>query len=199
MFGYAAARQSFYIGALVGAVVAANEAEPVDTYFHVLGPDIEDLGWTPGIAPTAVESEIEDVSAPRDGHFYIPGISKAFDYMLDRLDDLENGTGLRIGTAYTMLFQGLSGGPWDRYGGTGDFDLMTRWTLVGRGSENTVRVVFDIEDRFPIGGRTPASLGGQVATLQPTAHGFNDRGFVVRDFLWEQRLIQGQLRFMIGR
>jgi len=98
-----------------------------------------------------------------------------------------------------MLFQGLSGGPWPRYGGAGDFDLMTSWTLIGRNTENTGRLLFDIEERFAIGNRTPNPLEAGIATLQPTANTFNDRGFVVRDFFWDQRLFQGQLRFIVGR
>jgi carbohydrate-selective porin OprB len=98
-----------------------------------------------------------------------------------------------------MLFQGLSGGPWDQYGGAGDFDLFTSWTAIGRGTENTGRFVFDIEDRHEIGPRTPNSLGRQISTLQPTANLFNDRGFVVRDLFYVQRLVEGQVRFLIGR
>jgi hypothetical protein len=92
-------------------------------------------------------------------------------------------------------------GAWvpEQYGGAGDFDLMTSWTAVGRGTENPGRVMFTIEDRFEIGGRTPNSLGGQIATLQPTANTFNDRGWVIRDAFWEQRLIDGQFRFLFGR
>lgn len=165
----------------------------------ILGPELQDLGWTPGLAPTAIEAEIEDVCAPRRGYFKVPGLSKGFDYVSDRLDELYNSTGLRFGTAYTMLFQGLSGGPWDQYGGAGDFDFMTSWTAIGRGTENFGRFVFDVEDRFEIGSRTPNSLGSQIATLQPTANTFNDRGWVVRDVFYAQRLMEGQLRFLIGR
>jgi hypothetical protein len=180
-------------------VSAGSMEEPVSSSFEVLGPDVERVGWTPGLAPTAVEAEIVDVTAPRKGYFYIPGLSKGTDYVYDGLDDVYKSIGLRIGVAYTMLFQGLSGGPWDRWGGAGDFDLMTSWTLVGRETENTGKLLFDIEERFQIGPRTPNSLGAGIATLQATANTFNDRGFVVRDLFWEQRLWAGRLRFILGR
>ena len=167
---------------------------------QILGPDVDELGWTPGLSPSASEAELDEVfSAPRRGYLHLPRVSKPFGYVFDRLEDLDRSAGVRIATAYTMLFQGLSGGPWEQYGGAGDFDLMTSWTAVGRGTENPGRVVFTIEDRFEIGGRTPNSLGGQIATLQPTANTFNDRGWVVRDAFWEQRLIDGQFRFLFGR
>jgi len=196
------------LSALIGVALAtvpgqaaeAGGSEALDdSTLNILGPEVEDLGWTPGMAPTAVEAELQDVSAARQGYFVVPGVSKGFDYVSDHLDELHRATGLRIGAAYTMLFQGLSGGPWDQYGGAGDFDLMTSWTAIGRGTENTGRFVFDVEDRFQIGGRTPNSLGSQIATLQPTANTFNDRGLTVRDVFYAQRLIEGQVRFLIGR
>ena len=67
------------------------------------------------MAPTASEAELEDLSAARRGYFVVPGVSDGFDFLFDQLDQLFNSTGVRIGAAYTMLFQGLSGGPWDQY------------------------------------------------------------------------------------
>ncbi len=176
---------------------AAEEAGAAP--LEILGPDVEELSWTPGLAPDSPVAELDEVYARRRGYFKVPYISDGADYVSDRLDALDDKLGLRMGTAYTMLFQGLSGGPWDQYGGAGDFDLMMSWTAVGRGTENPGRLVFDLEERFEIGERTPNALGGQIATLQPTANTFNDRGFVVRDVFWAQRLYEGQLRFLVGR
>jgi porin len=190
---------------LVGLVLAGYQAPTgaagleEKSPLEILGPDVEDLSWTPGLAPDAPVAELEESYARRAGYFKVPWISDGLDYVYDRRNDLDEKTGLRIATAYTMLFQGLSGGPWDQYGGAGDFDLMMAWTAIGRGTENTGRLVFDLEDRHEIGSRTPNSLGGQIATLQPTANTFNDRGFVVRDLYWAQRLYEGQLRFLVGR
>jgi carbohydrate-selective porin OprB len=179
------------------AAQAAEESS--DSPLEILGPDVEELSWTPGLTPDAPVAELDAAYAPRSGYFEVPGLSKGADFVSERLDELDKKFGLRIRTAYTMLFQNLSGGTWDESGGAGDFDLMMSWTAIGRGTENTGRLVVDFEDRHEIGNRTPNSLGGQVATLQPTANTFNDRGWVVRDVLWTQRLYEGQLRFMIGR
>lgn len=166
---------------------------------YILGPEVDDIGWTPGMAPSASEAELDDLEVVRRGYLNFPTISWPLDYTSAQLADLNEAIGLRVGTAYTMLFQGLSGGPPERYGAAGDFDLMTSWTLVGRKTENTGRLVFDIEDRFAIGSTTPNSLGPLAGTLQPTANTFNDRGWVVRDVYWAQRLYEGQFRFLFGR
>lgn len=196
---FAAPTFALPLGILFSAFAIQFPAIAVSPNFEVLGPDIENLSWTPGVAPHAGEVEIIDVSAPRTGYFSIPGVSQGFDFLYDNLDKLDNNTGLRFGTAYTMLSQGLTSGSWPRYGTAGDFDLFSSWAPIGRNSANTGRFVFDIEERFVIGPRTPNSLGAGVGTLQPTANTFNDRGFVVRDVFYEQRLVEGQLRFMIGR
>ena len=181
------------------AAAAQTTDERNEYPLDVLGSDLEDLSWTPGLVPDAPVAELDEAYAPRVGYFKVPGVSRGTDYVSDRLDELDKNFGIRIRTAYTMLFQNLSGGSWDESGGAGDFDLMMSWTAIGRGTENTGRLVADFEDRHEIGNRTPNALGGQVATLQPTANTFNDRGWVVRDVLWTQRLYEGQLRFMIGR
>lgn len=198
------------LNALVGLILAVGEVHasavlPEGSDFEVLGPDIETLSWTPGLAPTAIEAEIADVSAPRKGYIYVPGVSTAFDYALDHLDTLYEKTGLRFGTAYTSVIQGLTAGtgingePWPRYGAAGDWDIMSTWTIVGRDTENPGQFTFDGEDRFAIGPRTPNSLGANIATLQPTVNTFNDRGWVVRDLFYQQRLWHGQIRLMLGR
>lgn len=201
-----------FCGWVVAGLVAAGYPAPTEasereegselleySSLEILGPDVEDLSWTPGLSPDAPVAELDEIYARRRGYITIPLISDGLDYLYDGRNDLDERLGLRIGTAYTLLFQGLSGGPWDQYGGAGDFDLMMAWTAVGRGTENTGRLVFDLEDRHEIGSRTPNSLGGQIATLQPTANTFNDRGLVVRDVYWVQRLYEGQLRFLVGR
>src|SRR5262245_36059007 len=84
--------------ALIGVILALSQQSsavpPEESSFEVLGPDIEDLSWTPGVAPTAIEAELEDVTAPRKGYIYAPGLSPGFDYALDHLDRLEEATGL---------------------------------------------------------------------------------------------------------
>jgi len=196
--------------ALIALILAASGAPasailPEGSDFEVLGPRIEDFSWSPGVAATASEVELEDISAPRKGYIYVPGMSPAFDWALDHLNSLHDSTGIRFGTAYAMLFQGLTHGSgingeeFPRYGAAGRFDLLGSWTMVGRDTENPGQLVIAADNRFAIGNRSPASLGGHIATLQNTANTFTDRGWALRDFFYEQRLWHGQIRLMLGR
>jgi hypothetical protein len=81
-----------------------------DSPLAILGPDVEDLSWTPGLAPDAPVAELDEIYARRRGYFKVPLISDGIDYAYDRRNDWDEKLGLRIATAYTMLFQGLSGG-----------------------------------------------------------------------------------------
>lgn len=98
-----------------------------------------------------------------------------------------------------MLFQQASGGPGQRSGGAGDIDFMSAWTLLGRDTANTGTLILTGEYRFQIGEQPPAFLGRELGTLTNVTSAFNDRGWVVRDAYWLQRLFDGKLRFIIGR
>lgn len=139
------------------------------------------------------------MEAMRRAMFDLPWLEQPIDDLARGLAQLNAETGLRLGFAYTMLFQQASGGPGDRYGGAGDIDFFAAWTMFGRETGNTGTLVVDGEYRFKIGSQPPSDLRGELGLLTGTTGGFNDRGWVVRDFHWRQRLFGGKLRLLIGR
>lgn len=158
-----------------------------------------DVGLSPGDTPTAAVDEMYDIDIPRRGLFHLPALEDPLDKFVASLRSFEQRTGLRANFAYTMLFQQATGGPGDRNGAAGDIDFMTAWTLLGRGTENTGTLIFTGEYRFKMGEQTPSQLGGVLGTLTNVTSAFNGRGWVVRDVYWLQRLLDGKLRFLIGR
>jgi len=158
-----------------------------------------DVGLSPGDTPTAAVDEMYDIDIPRRGLFHLPTVEAPLDRFVASLRSFEERTGLRVNFAYTMLFQQATGGPGDRNGAAGDIDFMTAWTLLGRGTENTGTLIFTGEYRFKMGEQTPSQLGGVLGTLTNVTSAFNGRGWVVRDVYWLQRLLDGKLRFLIGR
>lgn len=158
-----------------------------------------DADLSPGESTTNAPAELEEIYAPQDGYLESLGVRSPLRYLIDPLDDLYEKTGLRIGVAHTMLFLQPMGGQSSRYGAGGDLDFISAWTLIGRGTENTGRFVFTGEYRYQIGAQPPSLVGGQAGTLVAPTGTFNDRGWVVRDAYWVQRLFEGKLRFLIGR
>jgi hypothetical protein len=181
------------------AQTTAGQTPPPARKPYYLGSSVMDVGWTPGESPDSAVEEIEDIFTPREGSVDLGTVERPLGFLQSKANELAENTGLRLASAYTMLFQQLSGGPGDRYGGAGDFDVMANWNVVGRGTKDPGRFIFTFENRFRIGSQPPSVLGRVAGTLIGTTNAFNDRGWVIRDAYWSQRLLDGELRFMIGR
>lgn len=177
---------------------AIGPAEPgVNEPFLTFNPNYYD--FSPGDNPTDPVAEIDEAFARRKGMITVPGLTPAIDFIRKPLDDLFEATGLRIAIAYTLLFQQASAGPGDRTAAAGDLDFMSDWTILGRGTLNTGRLIVTGEYRHKIGDITPNALGPEIGTLQRTTGGFNDRGWAVRDLHWVQSLFDGRFRVLVGR
>ena len=151
-------------------------------------------------APTAAEEELDQIYEPHTAMFNLPYLELPFNALLAGQTKLDEAIGLRAGFAYSQLYQQASGGPGQRWAMGGRIDGMFAWTLLGRDTENTGRVVVSFDHRFTIGSDIPPTqLAGQIGSLVGTTGGFSDRGFVVRDVFWDQRLFDGRLRVVIGR
>ncbi len=185
----------------------SKERAQVENPEVISGPTIHEIessnldsDLSPGESTTVAPAELDEIYAPQqEGYLESTGIRSPLRYLVDPLDDLYEKTGLRIGVANTMLFLQPLGGQSSRYGAAGDLDLMSSWTLIGRGTEDTGRFVFTGEYRYQIGDQPPSLVGGQAGTLVAPTGTFNDRGWVIRDAYWIQRLFDAKIRILFGR
>jgi hypothetical protein len=168
---------------------SAGGASPADPY----------ADFSPGEASTAPEGELEEIYRVQPGYLDPLGFERPLDWMSEQLVDFYRRTGFRLGFAHTMLFAQPTGGLSDHSGAAGDLDLVTSWTLLGRGTENTGRLVATVEYRYDIGAQPPSVIGRQNGTLINTVNTFNDRGGEVRDAYCIQRLFDARLRILVGR
>ncbi len=166
---------------------------------HEIESDNLDADFSPGEATSNTPAELDEITALHPGYLSSLGIDRPFEYLTRALQTLDQSTGLRLGVAQTMLFLQPMGGQSDRYGAAGDTDLLSSWTLLGRKTADTGRLVTTVEYRYNMGSQPPSALGRQIGTLIPVTNGFNDRGWVVRDAYWIQRLFAAKLRILIGR
>jgi hypothetical protein len=73
------------------------------------------------------------------------------------------------------------------------------WTFLGRGTENTSRLTFSLQNRNAVNGQIPPTqLAGQFGSVVNTGTGFNDAGFIVNEVAWRQALFDGRLKFITG-
>lgn len=156
-------------------------------------------GFTAGETPTAPSVEIEEIESQGAGFLDSPELTAVQRELRLWRQTLKDRAGLRIAGFYTLLFQQGTNGPGSLTAASGDLDLLAQWTFLGRGTPDFGQVTFDAEYRHAIGNLPPSALSGQMGTLQRTTHGFNDRGTVIRNFHYTQRLFDGKLAFLIGR
>ncbi len=158
-----------------------------------------DADFSPGEATTNTPAVLDEIYAEHESYLDLTGIRDPGTYLVNPLDALYESSGLRLGVAHTMLFLQPMGGQNDQYGAAGDLDFLSSWTLIGRNTKDTGRLVATVEYRYRMGDRPPSSVGRDIGTLIPPTNAFNDRGWVVRDAYWIQRLMDARVRILIGR
>jgi hypothetical protein len=156
-------------------------------------------GINAGQPPTDTLQELREIETARQGTVDVPEAERPFEFLARKSSELEDAIGLKLGFAYTMLFQQASGGPGNRSGAAGDIDLLARWTVLGKGTKDTGQFVFASEYRFQIGSQPPSALGGQIGTLLGTTNSFTERTMVVKEAYWLQKLAEDHVRIGIGR
>jgi len=182
-----------------GAVAVAGSLMIGPTAQRTLGAEDSHAGFSPGESTTATEAELEEISRSEPSYLDPLGFERPLSWLSDGLGRMDQETGFRLGVAHTMLFGQPTGGLSNHSGAAGDLDIMTSWTLLGRGTEDTGRLVATVEYRYDIGAQPPSVIGGQNGTLVNLVNTFNDRGGVIRDVYWTQRLFDARLRILIGR
>jgi hypothetical protein len=195
--GIASAHAQQNTSEVVAERTATNDQAADSPSFHAIESSVLDADFSPGEATTNTPAELDEIQAPRFSYLDLPVVAQPLDHLAKALRRLNEEIGLRLGVAYTMLYLQPSGG--HGYGAAGDLDFLASWTLIGRESEDTGRAVLTTEYRFKMGDQPPSAVGRQVGTLIPPTNAFNDRGWVIRDAYWIQRLFNARLRIIIGR
>lgn len=149
--------------------------------------------------PESTEAELDELYEPHLGILQIPPLDAVGEFFRTGGERLAETTGLRLGFAYTMVFLQASGGPGNRSGASGDIDFLGDWTFIGRGTENSGRLVFSGEYRFRAGSQPASGVGPEIGVLSAPIGGFNDRGWAWRDLHYQQRLLDDHLRIVFGR
>ena len=170
-----------------------------DATIHTIESTNYDADFSPGESTTNTPAELDEIYAPNDGYLDSYGGNRPLDWLKRPLNLLYEKTGLRLGFANTMLFMQPLGGQSSRSGAAGDLDFMSSWTLIGRGTKDTGRFVFTGEYRFRMGNQPPSEIRGQMGAIVAPTGTFNDRGWVIRDAYWIQRLFDARVRILIGR
>jgi hypothetical protein len=160
-------------------IVADGKAQPRDTN------------------PTEPGNVIDGIS-PRPGSVIPYGVPQSW---FDLKDDIYDKIGLRFGVSYQLLFQSAStvapGATYDTALGQW-WGFMTKWTMLGRGSDHEGSLVFSMFERGALGNNAVpsnfgiADVGGITTNVE-----FTNWSFAVENLYWEQWLGPGRHRLML--
>jgi len=145
-----------------------------------------------------VNEALQDVHRDRDGLIEGGFLDHLHTITRRAKDAIFDRTNVRLGFAYTLLYQGASEGTAPLDGGSGDLDLFGKWyPLQAKGYEGGLG--FYLEWRHQIGDITPQDLGDQFGSQWNTTWAFGTRPFSLVQLWWEQYLYRDWFRITVGK
>jgi len=114
-------------------------------------------------------------------------------------DDLEESVGLRLGIAYTALYQQASASLGPDHAGGGFFELFGVWHIVGEEGDTSGGIVFTLESAHAYTTIAPKELGASIGSLWGTVNEFGDQGIAFTDMYWQQQFAHDRFGFRIGK
>jgi hypothetical protein len=97
----------------------------------------------PGEATTNTPAELHEIYAAHEGCLDSVGIDRPLDFLVNPLDAVDDGASARL-CQHHALMQPI-GGQSSKYGAAFDLDVISSWTLIGRGTEDTGRLIATFE------------------------------------------------------
>jgi porin len=133
--------------------------------------------------------------------FRFPEIDDSMENWWEFKSNVNQKYGLRFGIDYTTLYQHLSESLSDEdYAWSGILRSFGEWTPFDRQDKNAGRLVFKVDNRHKISGDvTAANLGGETGYIGQTGVLFNDIGWELIDFNWQQGLGDETAGIIAGR
>ena len=173
-------------------------AEPSTQPTEVSDPFL--LTLDPTQAPDTIDADLLDAAARPAGLLRYGPVSIIDPIWKDINKSLEP-IGLKLGFAYTVVYQRASGGPGDRDAAGGDVDLFGDWRLLGAADDPTRGLLyFAAENRHefftPI---PPAALDTEIGSLWGTTNGFGEQHLALKELYWQQHFGNDRLIVRAGK
>ena len=150
------------------------------------------------LAPDEVGNQIRTATEESDGfldHGPISDLTLPWTQFNDRL---EKETGLRLGFAYTVLYQQATSGPDVRDAVGGDIDFFGRWRLIETDTGTRGHIGFNLEHRHRFTTIAPASLGENIGSIWPTTRAFGTFDWRLSELWWHQSFLDDRFEFHVG-
>jgi porin len=175
--------------ALGQPVAVCAEEEPTKV-LHKVGYEDTSFGFG---SPNTPARMLVDEDIRTEPLFRFPEIDDSLQSWWDFKSDMDDDHGLRFGIDYSMLYQHLSDSLTDEdWAASGILRTYGEWTPFNRDDKHAGHLVFKVDNRHKIGSDvTAAGLGSEAGYIGQTGVLFNDIGWQVIDFNWQQSLGDG--------
>jgi porin len=151
-------------------------------------------------APDNIDADLADATQRPAGLLRFGPVS-LIDPVWKGLNKETDKFGLRVGLAYTLVYQAATGGPGDRDAAGGDVDLFGDWRLLG-GKDDPVRgyLYFAAENRHQfLTSIAPAALDTEIGSLSGTVNGFGEQHLALKELYWQQHVGDDRLIVRVGK
>jgi len=185
---------------LIGLPALANsdgvqDAQTVGPTIRAGYDDVPEFG-----GPGSVGATLKEDDKPAEPVMRFNSIKRGLSPYFDWKANLKSKHGLSFGMDYTGLYEHATKSPGEDNAASGIFRLFGNWTLTGRGSANTGSLVFKVESRHRLGTTIPPSgLGFETGYVGLTAAPYNDAGWWLSNFYWQQKLNDGRMTLLLGQ
>jgi porin len=183
-----------FVGATLSLGSWAIAAEPATQVTQL------SLEIPPPPAPESVDEELLDAAARPPGILKYGPVS-ILDSVMKQVNTTLDPYGLKLGFAYTALYQAATGGPGQRQAAGQDIDLFGNWRLLGpKDGTNNGYLYFAAEYRGDLGtGIAPGALGGEIGSLWGTTNGFGEQPVCLKEVFWQQHFGGDSLIVRVGK
>jgi len=151
--------------------------------------------------PTSPEGQAEERARIKEPAFRFDGIYDSFEPWREHKAKLKDDHGFSFNGHYALAAQGadntLAGG--STSGSSGVLRLSGIWELANRGTNESGSLVVTLDHRHAFNDPAPANLGSEIGYIGLTNTFFNDIGFAVINFNWQQKLNNGDSGVIVGR
>ncbi|MCT8159644.1 carbohydrate porin [Pseudoruegeria sp. SHC-113] len=133
------------------------------------------------------------------GVLSFPGLEQAVAPWFAWKKRLNDEYGLKLQFSYQSSRQTLSDTLGEEDAAAMRLQLQGSWDLLGRGTKNKGTLTFRLEERQRLGTAIPPTkLAFEYGGIKPSG-GFSDFGFALTELAWRQSLMEGRLRFVVGK